>query len=234
MIWWLKEEQNCLIHCLNNMIKNFQKLDLPNQLPIFPLPGAIVLPFGTLPLNIFEPRYIAMVESVLSKHRMIGMIQPFSGKNNSTTDIYPVGCAGKIMSFTETADGRFLIELAGVLRFRVKQELKLINGYRNIIPDWDPYLEDLQEKKSNIDISELLKYLRIYFEKNNINVDFSEISKISSEQILASIPQICSFKPNEKQAILEAVSGQSRFDILISLLKMYASNKNDIENESIN
>ena len=175
-----------------------------------------------------------MIDDCMKGSRIIGMVQPKKSLENSEPELYDVGCAGKIMSFTETADGRFLIELAGVLRFRVKQELKLINGYRNIIPDWDPYLEDLQEKKSNIDISELLKYLRIYFEKNNINVDFSEISKISSEQILASIPQICSFKPNEKQAILEAVSGKSRFDILISLLKMYASNKNDIENESIN
>tara|TARA_E500000178_G_C16982907_1_gene736721 strand:- start:983 stop:1633 length:651 start_codon:yes stop_codon:yes gene_type:complete len=216
------------------MTKKYKKSELPTTLPVFPLPGAIILPFGSLPLNIFEPRYVAMIEAVLGGHRMIGMIQPITSMENQSDNLYPVGCAGKIISFTETADGRFLIELNGILRFRVKKEIGLINGYRNIVPNWDPYIGDLKEEVENIDISELLKQLRIYFEKNNINVDFSEISKISAEQILASVPQICSFKQNEKQAILEAISWTSRVEVIVSLLKMYSSDKSDIENESIN
>ena len=216
------------------MIKKYSTYDLPSKLPIFPLPGAIVLPSGSLPLNIFEPRYVAMVEEVLGKHRMIGMIQPLTSSEASSEDIYPVGCAGKITSFTETSDGRYLLELSGILRFRVKKELDLINGFRNIIPDWQPFLSDLEEDKKNVDISELLTQLQTYFDKNNINVDFSEISRISPIQILASIPQICSFKPNEKQAILEAITTESRVKILVSLLKMYSSDKNGLENESIN
>ncbi len=216
------------------MKKKYFKSDLPSTLPIFPLPGAVILPFGNLPLNIFEPRYISMVEAVLGSHRLIGMIQPLEKSEENLTNIYPVGCAGKVTSFTETSDGRFLIELSGILRFRVKKEIDLIDGYRNVIPDWEPYLRDLEEDNYQYDISELLNQLKIYFEKNNINVDFSEISKISPEQILASIPQICSFKENEKQAILEAVNGKNRLEILISLLKMYSSDKDDFENETIN
>ena len=131
-------------------------------------------------------------------------------------------------------EGRYLLELSGILRFRVKKELDLINGFRNIIPDWQPFLSDLEEDKKNVDISELLTQLQTYFDKNNINVDFSEISRISPIQILASIPQICSFKPSEKQAILEAITTESRVKILVSLLKMYSSDKNGIESESIN
>ena len=95
------------------MKKTFSQSDLPHNIPIFPLPGAVIFPFGTLPLNIFEPRYIAMIESVLGSHRMIGMIQPVPDKSNSSKKLYPIGCAGKIISFTETNDNRFLIELSG-------------------------------------------------------------------------------------------------------------------------
>ncbi len=216
------------------MIKNFSKSDLPVNIPIFPLPGAVVFPFGTLPLNIFEPRYIAMIEAVLGTHRMIGMIQPVPNQSKESKRLYPVGCAGKIISFTETSDSRFLIELAGTLRFKLKKELSLLKGYRRIEPDWTPFLGDLKNDYHLLNLNELLIVLKKYFDKNNINVDLNEISKISNEQILASIPQICSFKVVEKQAILEANSLQDRVDILISLLRMYTLEGNDNDNETIN
>ena len=216
------------------MIKNFSKSDLPVNIPIFPLPGAVVFPFGTLPLNIFEPRYIAMIEAVLGSHRMIGMIQPIPNQSKESKSLYPVGCAGKIISFTETSDSRFLIELAGTLRFKLKKELSLLKGYRRIEPDWTPFLGDLKNDYHLLNLNELLIVLKKYFDKNNINVDLNEISKISNEQILASIPQICSFKVVEKQAILEANSLQDRVDILISLLRMYTLEGNDNDNETIN
>ncbi len=216
------------------MIKSFSKSDLPDDIPIFPLPGAVVFPFGTLPLNIFEPRYIAMIEAVLGSHRMIGMIQPVPNQSKESKRLYPVGCAGRIISFTETSDSRFLIELAGTLRFKMKKELSLLKGYRRIEPDWTPFLGDLKNDYHLLNLNELLIVLKKYFDKNNINVDLNEISKISNEQILASIPQICSFKVVEKQAILEANSLQDRVDILISLLRMYTLEGNDNDNETIN
>ena len=216
------------------MIKNFTKSDLPTNLPIFPLPGAVVFPFGTLPLNIFEPRYIAMIESVLGTHRMIGMIQPIPTNSMNSKELYPIGCAGKIMSFTETNDNRFLIELSGTIRFKLKKELPLLRGFRRIEPDWSPFFDDLKNEYHQLNLNELLADLKKYFDKNNINVDLNEISKISKEQILASIPQICSFKVVEKQAVLEAKTLKDRVDILISLLRMYTLEGNDSENETIN
>ncbi len=206
---------------------------LPSELPIFPLPGAIVLPNGNLPLNIFEPRYIAMVENVLGKHRLIGMIQPVSGIGNEKK-LYPIGCAAKIVAFSETSDNRYLIELKGIIRFKVIKELKEINGYRNIQPNWNSYKEDLNLDFKNININSLLEQLKIYFINNNINVDFSELSKIPNEQIISAIPQICTFKTNEKQAILEAKSANDRVEVLISLLKMNLLEENESTDETIN
>ncbi len=216
------------------MKKNFSKSNLPANLPIFPLPGAVVFPFGTLPLNIFEPRYIAMIESVLGSHRMIGMIQPVPNQSKNSKKLYPIGCAGKIISFTETNDNRFLIELEGTLRFKLKKELSLVKGFRRIEPDWRPFLSDLKNDYHLLSLKNLLIELKKYFDKNNINVDLNEIAKISKEQILASIPQICSFKIVEKQAILEASTIQDRVDVLISLLRMYTLEGNDNDNETIN
>ena len=202
------------IYCLNRMTKKYKIEELPNILPIFPLPGAVLLPQGTLPLNIFEPRYVSMIEKVLGGDRFIGMIQP----------LY-------IMSFTETNDYRFLIELEGVIRFKIKKESNEVNGYRNIIPEWEPYANDLKGINETLDISTLLEELKIYFKKTNINVDYEELSKISSQHIVASVPQICSFKENEKQAVLEANTYVDRVKVLISLLKMYSTSN---ESQSIN
>lgn len=213
------------------MIDNNIKL-LPKKLPIFPLPGAIVLPKGTLPLNIFEPRYISMVESVLGSHRIIGMIQPRGDTNKK--NVYPVGCAAKIIAFSETSDNRYLIELKGVIRFKVLEELNSIDGYRNIRPDWQIYEKDLNINYENVNMDGLLNQLKIYFNNNNMNVDFSEITKIPNEQIISAVPQICSFKPNEKQAILEAMTEKDRVEVLISLLKMNLSNEDENGQETLN
>ena len=213
------------------MIKKYYINELPNILPIFPLPGAVLLPQGTLPLNIFEPRYVSMVEKVLGADRFIGMIQPISSKIKEKGNLYPVGCAGKIMSFTETNDNRFLIELEGVIRFKIKKECEEVDGYRNIIPEWKTYANDLEISNQELDISPLLTELKLYFKKTNINVDYEELSKVSSQHIIASVPQICSFKENEKQAVLEANTYYDRMKVLISLLKMYSTSN---ESESIN
>ena len=216
------------------MKTSFTQNNLPTEIPIFPLPGAVLFPHGTLPLNIFEPRYIAMVESVLGSHRMIGMIQPVPEKENSPNDLYPIGCAGKIISFTETNDSRYLIELEGISRFKFKKELESTKGFRRVTPDWTPFQKDLQSDYDLLDLNDLLKALKKYFEKNNVNVDLNEIAKISKEQVLASIPQICSFKVVEKQAILEAFTVEDRVSVLISLLNMYTLDGSENENQTIN
>ena len=175
-----------------------------------------------------------MIESVLSTHRFIGMIQPVVHQNKNEKKLYPVGCAGKIISFTETSDSRLLIELSGILRFKIKKELTLLKGYRRIEADWSPFLNDLKNDYHLLNLDTLLTELKKYFDKNSINVDLNEISKISNEQILASIPQICSFKVVEKQAILEATTLQDRVDVLTSLLRMYTLEGNENDNETIN
>ena len=169
----------------------------------------IILPNGNLPLNIFEPRYISMVEDALGKNRMIGMIQPNpeSKKNNG---LYPIGCASKIVSFSETSDNRYLIELKGIIRFKIFKEIDNIKGYRNIIPKWRDFKDDLNIKLDNFNIDSLLEQLKKYFNYNNISVDSDELHKIPTDQIITAIPQICSFQNNEKQAILEAKTDKER------------------------
>ena len=215
------------------MTKKVNYKDLPKVLPIFPLPGVIVLPYGNLPLNIFEPRYISMVEDVLGNNRMIGMIQPNPGskKNNG---LYPIGCAAKIVSFSETSDNRYLIELRGIIRFKIFKEVSTIKGYRNIIPKWIDFKDDLSKNFQNINIDSLIKHLKKYFNNNNINVDSDEIQKIPADQIISAIPQICSFQNNEKQAILEAKTDEARIETIISLLRMNLLDENDNTSDTIN
>ncbi len=215
------------------MTKKINYKELPEILPIFPLPGVIVLPYGSLPLNIFEPRYISMVEDVLGNNRMIGMIQPnpASEKNNG---LYPIGCASRIVSFSETSDNRYLIELKGVIRFEILKEINTIRGYRNIIPKWDGFKDDLNLKLQDININSLLEQLKKYFNNNNINVDSEELHKIPADQILSAIPQICSFQNNEKQAILEAKTDKERVNVIISLLKMSLADEKENTSDTLN
>ena len=207
--------------------------DLPEILPIFPLPGVIVLPNGSLPLNIFEPRYISMVEDVLGNNRMIGMIQPNPGSEKNK-GLYPIGCASKIVSFSETSDNRYLIELKGVIRFKIYKEVNTLKGYRNIIPEWEGFKDDLNINIQNINIDSLLEQLKKYFDNNNINVDSDELHKIPTDQIVSAIPQICSFQNNEKQAILEAKTDKERIEVIISLLKMNLLEENENSTDTIN
>ncbi len=215
------------------MTKKIIYKELPGILPIFPLPGVIVLPNGNLPLNIFEPRYISMVEDVLGKNRMIGMIQPNPGSKKDN-GLYPIGCASKIISFSETSDNRYLIELKGVIRFKILKEVDTIRGYRNIIPVWESFKHDLSINSENFNIDSLLELLKKYFKNNNINVDSNELYKVPADQIISAIPQICSFQNNEKQAILEAKTNKERAEVIISLLKMNLLDESEYNTDTIN
>ena len=201
------------------MTKKITYKELPDLLPIFPLPGVIVLPKGNLPLNIFEPRYISMGEEAFGNNRIIGMIQPNPGSKKDN-GLYPIGCASKIISFSETSDNRYLIELKGIIRFRIFKEVDTIRGYRNIIPVWESFKQDLSINSEKFNIDGLLELLKKYFNNNNINVDSEELHKVPADQIISAIPQICSFQNSEKQAILEAKTDKERVDVIISLLKM--------------
>ncbi len=198
--------------------------ELPRTLAIFPLPGALLLPRGTLPLNIFEPRYLAMIEDALKAERLIGMIQP----SEDATDVgaaacYSIGCAGRITQFTETDDGRFLITLTGVARFRMSRELpQMDGGYRLIEPDFTPFAGDLRVQGGTgmIERETLIAHLKAFFSRKQIEANWEAIEKADDESLVTALSMVCPFQPPEKQALLEAVDFVARAETLIALLQM--------------
>ena len=195
---------------------------LPKIIPIFPLPGVLLLPFAKLPLNVFEPRYVAMTRDALKSNWIIGMIQPrATASNKEQPDIYLVGCAGKIVTFSETDDGRFLITLNGIARFTVKEELPLIQGYRRAEIDWRPFEKDMRTDNSSvIDRPRLESVLREYFDTRRINARWDEIEQAPDSQLVAMLAMQCPFTFEEKQALLEAPGIEDRAELIVSLLTM--------------
>lgn len=198
---------------------------LPGVLPIFPLEGVLLLPHGHLPLHIFEPRYRAMVEAALGSGRMIGMVQPRLACPHPVPDdaqIFDVGCAGRIVSFSETDDGRFLITLKGVCRFRVSEELPLGDqGFRRVRADFVPYLGDLEgSEEASVDRARLLAAAKVYLQAKEIACDWSAVEAASLPAIITSMAMICPFESGEKQALLESASLTDRGDLLTSLFEM--------------
>src|ERR1700750_1228423 len=178
---------------------------LPDILPIFPLAGVLLLPRGRLPLNIFEPRYLAMTRNALASDRLIGMVQPSDpAASGSNPPVYPIGCAGRITSFSETEDGRFLITLTGTSRFRIREELPLLEGYRRVVPDWDGFARDAEgEEAPEFDRERLVRGLKAYFQQHQISADWDSITSVGGERLVTSIAMICPFDPSEKQALAE-------------------------------
>jgi Lon protease-like protein len=197
--------------------------DLPEILPIFPLAGVLLLPGGRLPLNIFEPRYLAMVEEALKHNRIFGMVQP-TGTNNpdGTPQTFKVGCAGRIHSFNETDDGRLLISLVGVCRFRIREELELHRGFRRAKAEWDDYLGDLTEtcKPACVDRDKLMQHMKCYFKLQGVAGDWDVIEKTNDNKLITSLAMICPFQPSEKQALLEAKTIEERCRLLTTLMDM--------------
>jgi Lon protease-like protein len=207
--------------------------DLPEIIPIFPLAGALLLPGGTLPLNIFEPRYLAMTEDALkTDHRMIGMIQPTGAEMSETAsapgrqgpEVYPTGCAGRMVSFAETGDGRYLINLLGIARFRVSEEFPLQRGYRRIRPDFSPFEDDLEPGlPAAIDRERLNSVLDRYFKAQNIEPDWKTIEKMGDRDLVTFLAMGCPFGTPEKQALLEAEGPVECSQVLLTLLEMSGS-----------
>jgi uncharacterized protein len=196
---------------------------LCETLPIFPLTGVLLLPRGRLPLNIFEPRYLAMTRDALGGDRLIGMVQP-SDANVSlagSPPVYPTGCAGRITSFSETDDGRYLITLTGLCRFRIREELPLHNGYRRVIPKWDEFANDFRnQREPGFDRERLIRGLRSYFERHQIKAEWDAISSVPGERLVTSIAMVCPFEPSEKQALLEARDLDERANLLTAIVEM--------------
>ena len=200
---------------------------LPSILPIFPLTGVLLLPRGRLPLNIFEPRYLAMTRDALASERLIGMVQPSDPRvAGDNPPVYRTGCAGRITSFSETDDGRFLITLTGISRFRIREELPLLEGYRRVVPEWRDFARDLtSDDEPSFDRDRLLRGLRAYFQHHRIEADWDAITSVGGERLVTSIAMICPFEPSEKQALLEAPDLDERARLLTAIVEMAALNQ---------
>jgi len=201
--------------------------DLPERIPIFPLGGVLLLPRGRLPLNIFETRYLAMIRDALaSPLRLIGMVQPKSDEGIGAgiipgdPELCHVGCAGRIVSFAETGDGRYLIELKGVARFGVGATAHGDRPYRLVAADWTHYAGDLDETPQVIDRDKLTETLRPYFHQLGIKPDWRALDGLMDDRLVTTVAMLAPFAPQEKQALLEAADTKARAELLIGLLEM--------------
>lgn len=204
-------------------MKSFTGLDdLPVTLPVFPLTGAVVLPRGQLPLNIYEPRYLAMVDSALAGTRFIGMIQPVEHEDTVLAPaLSKVGCAGRITSFRETEDKRYLITLTGICRFRVAEELVADMPFRLLRPDYAPYIADLIEDSiEHFPRDRLLGALKAYLSHRDLKADWKAVTNAPPETLVNALAMLCPFEPAEKQALVEARNWRERVDTLVALLEM--------------
>jgi uncharacterized protein len=201
--------------------------ELPGELPVFPLTGALLLPRGRLPLNIFEKRYLAMFDDALGGDRLIGMIQPSAQANAPSPALFSVGCAGRITSFSETGDGRYMVALDGVARFGIAEELPLQRGYRRVVPDWTRFAADVIEDTGAIDRHRLIELLQAYFRQQSLSANWDAIGQTPDERLVTSLAMICPFQPPEKQALLEAGCLSDRARLMMSLLEIAIAGHGD-------
>ncbi|WP_298817399.1 LON peptidase substrate-binding domain-containing protein [uncultured Roseibium sp.] len=207
--------------------------DLPPALPVFPLSGALLLPRTQLPLNIFEQRYIDMVDAALAGNRLIGMVQPLPERlagDPDTLDLASVGCVGRLTSFQETGDGRYLITLQGITRFSLGNERKNYSRFREVECDFAAFANDLRcgEGEDDVDRNGLLKTLRSYLDANNLEADWQSVSEAETEVLVNALCMMCPYGPQEKQALLEARDLRTRAETLIAITEMdLARSQND-------
>ena len=197
-----------------------KKNNFPNKIAIFPLSNAIFFPRTILPLNIFEDRYLQLVDDCMKENRMFGMVQPKS-KTGAVPEVYKIGCLGKIVSFNETADKRFIISLSGIIRFRIKNELKKEKMYRSFEVDYSEFLTDLEEKKDELasyDKKNLLNKIKIFFQKINYPIDNKELAKLNLDQLISTVSMISPFSIEEKQKLVETVGIKDKIKILDEII----------------
>jgi Lon protease-like protein len=204
--------------------------DLPETIPVFPLPGALLLPRGQMPLNIFEPRYLAMVDDALRDgHRLIGMIQPDVSHSPDETkpQLFRVGCVGRITQLAETGDGRYILEITGVTRFKVVEEIAVLTEYRQCRVDYFPFIDDFTARKGEeaVDREALLQVLTDFLNANNLKVDWEGIESAPNEALVNALAMMSPYGAAEKQAMLEAVDLKTRAEILIAVTEMDLAKK---------
>ena len=203
-----------------------KKEELPNTIPVFPLSNFIIFPKTTVPLNIFEPRYVQMINDSMKKNKFIGMIQPKSinNENSLAPSLHKIGCLGKITSFKETDDGRYLIDLKGIIRFKIVKEIADNKPYRSCEISFDNYLNDLSEKKENLKFSDLeliFKDLRQLFEKRGFIINWKALEKQSLDETINALAMASPFSLEEKQVLLEAVNLDLRKNKIAEILSTY-------------
>ena len=201
-------------------------LDLPKQIPLFPLNNFIIFPKTTVPLNIFEPRYIEMVNNCMKSNKLLGMIQPKSLKNNiSKPELHNIGCLGKITSFKETDDNRYLIDLKGLIRFKISREIKSSFQYREYEIDFKDYHQDLEEKEEKLQFSDLeliFKDLKSLFDKRGFIVNWKSLEKQSLNETINALSMASPFTLEEKQVLLEAKNLDIRKNKIAEILSTYS------------
>lgn len=199
--------------------------DLPASLPVFPLTGILLLPRGALPLNIFEPRYLALVDAALSGNRLIGIIQPTEHEDKILKPaLSATGCAGRIISYRETDDNRYLITVAGICRFHVASELRVDTPFRQVQADFAPYAGDLAgTDESDFPRERLLEALKEYLSRREMKADWRSVMTAPAESLVNALAMMCPFEPAEKQALLEAPGWMERVSTLVALLEMAGS-----------
>ena len=199
--------------------------DLPNKIPVFPLSNFIIFPKTTVPLNIFEPRYIEMINDSMKSNKMIGMIQPkFSRNNNNEPNLYDVGCLGKITTFQETEDGRYIIELKGLIRFSKNCEIKTEKKYRSLEVSYEKFTNDLNMANDKLKFSDLeliFKDLKSLFEKKGFIINWKALEKQNLDEIINALAMASPFSLEEKQVLLEAKNIDIRKESISEILKTY-------------
>jgi hypothetical protein len=196
--------------------------DLPGTIPIFPLPGALLLPRSRLPLHIFEPRYLAMLEDALkTPERLIGMVQPNEVPGREGPGLQSIGCVGRVTQFSETEDGRYLITLAGISRFRVLREVEGFTPYRRCEVSWDGFARDLGpvEQDGDFDRAAFMSVLERYFDSMDLSTDWETLREAEDELLINSLAMLLDFEPEDKQALLEAPSLATRRETLVTLIE---------------
>ena len=205
--------------------------DLPQEIAVFPLAGALLLPRGQLPLNIFEPRYLAMIDDALKRSRLIGMIQPNESKTASQSQpaLYDVGCVGRITEIAETGDGRYLMTLTGIARYRVTEELAVMTPYRQCRIDFNPFAGDFMpdQDEEKVDRDTLLRTLETYLSANRIEADWNDIRQAPTEALVNGLSMMSPYGAKEKQALLEAPDLKTRAEILVAVTEMALAERSD-------
>lgn len=196
-------------------------IDLPDIVPVFPLPGALLLPRSRLPLHLFEPRYLQMLEDVMkTSHRLIGMIQPYDapGQNGK---LHSIGCSGRLTAFSETEDGRYMITLSGMSRFRIVKEVEGFTPYRRCEVAWQGFERDLgpTETDTQFDRADFMNLLGRFFDDRGLSTDWESLQEAEDELLINSLSMLCPFDPEDKQALLEAPSLSTRRETLVTLIE---------------